>query len=122
MANTITALYTVDASLGGAGPVRYIKVEHDGLSGDAIIFSPQTDHHVFLVGFLLSDGDPALVTFKSGSDTLITLDMAANSGIWDKIGNGFAIASEKGEDLIINSDAAATFLCAIIEERGLVFA
>lgn len=115
MANTVTPLYTLPDRVGGAGPVRVIKVEHDGGGGDATIYTPSATKQVYLVGMTSSDDDAMTLTFKSGSTTLVPIQLGTNQGIYDKVNGGYYLATKRSEALIVSSNAAVTLLCHVVE-------
>ena len=117
----LTELYTIPARIGGAGPIHVIYGSL-GAATDETIYSPAADKTAFLIGALVSEGSATNMTFKSGSETIAILELAANQGIWDKINSGVIMAAEEGEDLVANPSvavSAATFF--VIEASSLVF-
>jgi len=114
-------LYTLPIRIGGVGPVHVISGSLTS-STDEIIYTPAADKCAFLVGQLFSETDATNITYKSGSDTIVTVELATNQGIYDKVSEGIITASEMGAVLIANpSVSVSSAVFYVIEAKSLVF-
>ena len=123
-ANSATELFTdtdtdPDIRYYDGSPVRYVAVAFDTTASDLIIYSPATGFSACLIGLDFSETSASNLTIKSGSDTLVTLELGANQGTWGSAG-GVPICTERGEDLIFNvSVAISTMLAKLVEVKTL---
>jgi len=116
MANTSTFLHSV--VVGGKLLDAY-SVTIDTTGSDLTVFTPATGNHVFVHGVIFSEGTAANLTFKSGSTTLITPEMAANQGVWSSIERDvFHLSTAKGEALVLNSSAAISSMLVYVSQNS----
>lgn len=117
----LAEIYTIPARIGGCGPIHVIYGSLT-LATDETIYTPASGNTAFLVGAVLSEGNATNLTFKSGSEVIAIPELAANQGLFELITNGFYLAAEVSQALIVNpsvSVTAATFF--VIEAKSLVF-
>ena len=123
MANTATLVGTTPRRVN-AGPVYSYKIAIDTTGSDLTIQTPATGNRIFIVGFWLADGTANNITWKSGSNTLFTPELAANFNLIQPVptgdSDGWILATNAGEALIINCSAALTSgLIHVVEAKQL---
>src|SRR5690349_5662410 len=96
-ANTATAQTALPIRVGGAGYVVPYKVTFDTTASDLTVVTPGSGKMACIVGMTFSEASASNVTFTSGSTSLLTLELAANSGVYDKISNGAFFCTQPGE-------------------------
>lgn len=88
--------------------VKQWTVFIDG-AGDLTITTPATGNQIFLMGICSAEAAAKNLIFKSGSTTLLSLEMAANQGISEKVDrNGYIIVTPVSGALIVNASAVTT--------------
>ncbi len=128
MPNLATAQAAIPVGYKHSGLGAYIipiLCTFDTADSDLTIYTPQEDCYLALVGLQYSEADAHSLTIKSGSTTLITYQMPANSGKDFGIGNGLLCSSlAKGEALKLRCTTAtiATILAHVMEYKQLQFA
>lgn len=121
MANSKTDLdpISVGYERGDIRTITPIIVAYD-TAADFTLYSAVAGKHIGVLGMQYVEGDAHNLSFKSGSTTLITYQMAANSGISAKLGGGVMFATNKGEALVMNCDVpVATFIVYVTEFTNL---
>lgn len=119
MSNTATELFQNESRIYGLGPVRTVQITFDTVDEDLVVHSPIAGNSAFLTKLVFSEADAANLTIKSGSDSLVVLQLAANQGVWTPQ-DGIPIHTEYGEDLIMQcSVAIATMVAYIVEGRKM---
>lgn len=122
MANTATARTKIPvnfakSSIVGVTPVI---VSIDTTSSDLTIYTPAADKHAAIVGMIYTDSTSHNLTIKAGSTSLVTLEMAANMGIFMKLDGSLGPCGGRGETLVLNSDAAISSMLVYIAEFGVI--
>ncbi len=118
--NTATEKTALPIRVYGVGPVRPYEITLDTTDTDLTIRTPVSGNMACIVGIDLSEGTAANVTFSSASDTNLYLELAANQGLAQNIGQGIFYCSQPGEALKVKSSAAITgFWINVIEAARL---
>lgn len=120
----LAELYTLPIRIGKnkAGPVHVISGSLTLATNETVYTPTKTENCVFLVGQFFSEGDATDVTYKSGSETIVIPQLAANQGVLDKIRQGVILGTEAGQALVINpSVTIASAVFHVIEAKSLDF-
>lgn len=117
-----TEKYTGDIRLrGGAGPIRVIEGSAPAAT-DTTVYTPSTGNMCLVVGIRFSEGTASNVTFKSGSDTLELLELAANQGLSERVDGGVVMFTEASEALVVNPSAEISSMTFyIVETKEFIF-
>ncbi|MBX2861172.1 MAG: hypothetical protein KTR14_08050 [Vampirovibrio sp.] len=102
-ANTATEQTARRINFSGEGPVRYVMASLDTVDTDLTVYDPPSKRMACVVGIRMSNSSPVNLTLKSGSDTMVTLELASNQGLWG--GGNTPLCTAPGEDLIIQASA-----------------
>lgn len=105
----LTATDTIPASVGGLGPVFEYETNLSAGVDKDIKAASSTTSRVWVVGLLMSEGTATNLTIKTLTKS-ITIELAANQGIYDKTGKGFIFAGKPGETVTFSSTADVTGL------------
>ena len=122
MANSSTKFQDIAIGSGHIGPVKQYHVVIDTIDTDLTIMTPaQSDYRVFVVGITLSEGTATNLTFKSGSNALPVIELAANQGKWDPVQlPAFYLATKPGEALVMKSSAAISGMILYCVESTVI--
>lgn len=101
------ALSSYDTLTLGFGGVRTINVYNGSLTATvtATVQTPLATNRIFLVGLNFSETSAVNLQLISNNTTIHTLELGANQGTWDKVGNGFIFATKTGEALKLQASA-----------------
>jgi len=111
--NSVTALYTNSSECyHNECGMEYVRANFDTTDTDLTINTSPDSTMTCMVGLAFSDSTPANLTIKSGTDTLTTLELGANQGVFS--GNVGPFCTEEGEDLIMQ-------VSALIGQIGIKF-
>lgn len=118
-ANAINDLYTnADECFMNECGVEYKRADFDTASADLTINTSPADTMTCMIGILFSDSTAANLIVKSGTDTLATLELGANQGMFD--GNVGPFCTEEGQNLIMQvSDIIGEIGIKLIESKKL---
>jgi len=109
MANTATALTAVPMGWGHTGTgglVVPIVVTFDTVGVDLTVYDTPTNVYCAIVGMQYGEASAHNLIIKSGSQTLVTLEMPVSTVVDDRIGDGFKCITRLGEDLIMQVTTA----------------
>lgn len=119
-ANSATVQTALPIRVNGLGPVYPYVVAFDTTSSDLTIRTPSSGNMVCIVGMQMSETNAANLIFTSGSTQLLTLELAANQGVYDPIDEGASFCTQPSEALKIQTSAAITnMLLYVIEAKYL---
>lgn len=129
MANAKTLIQTIPCSFhpAGFGLVTQYEVVIDTLTSDFTIHTPTAGNRVAVVGLYYAETSAHTLIWKSGSTTLVTLDMPANSGQIKGLGVGegaLIITAASGALVIQVQTAVIPSLLVYVAEitpAGLLF-
>lgn len=113
----LTDLYTLPIRLGGEYGVHVISGSLT-LATDEVIYTPASGKCAFLVGAFFSENNATTITFKSGSETIVAVELTTYQGMQDKIGNGVILASEAGQALKANPSVSITSAVFFVVEAA----
>lgn len=122
MANTATAKTALPIQVCGVNVVPYV-VSIDTVDTDLTVRTAANDKAmVAVVGIMFSEGTAANLGLKSDSgNTYVTLELAANQGLYLPLSGDVCFATQPGEDLIIRSSAAiSSMLLYVIDTSKIV--
>lgn len=118
----LAELYTLPIRIGGASPVRVIAGEATAATDNEIDAPNDPLNTIFLVGQSFVETSATNATYKSGDETIVTMELAANQGLVNSIDGGVVIAAEVGKALKINPSVTITSgVFFVVEARSLVF-
>lgn len=120
MANTSTLIDTLPISVYGASSVEMYVVNIDTVDTDLTIRAAVAGKFHAMVGFLLDDSANSVVTFKSNTTTIATLEKGYSYN--SNIGDGVILTSKIGEGLVIRSTHAidAITIYVIVTDQILI--
>jgi len=123
MANTATAQTALPVTVGGHGPVIPVVVTMDTTGSDLTVYTPDSDKVLALVGITFAEGSANSLTIKSGSTTLVTLELTTFQGLSHKVGGGAILFTAKGEALKFNVGTAAvsTMIVYVVQAERFDF-
>lgn len=119
MANTAVADAPVPVNIVSSGGVRIVpvRVSFDTPAADLTIFTPAADKRWGIFGLQFIEATAANLTVKSGANTLVTYEFAANSGISkDLTGWPLLVGSAVGEILAMQCSAAIGSMIVYVGE------
>ena len=121
MANTATVQTALPILVKGVGvnAIPYV-IAIDTTGADLTIKTPGGGGMVVVVGLMFSEGTAGNLIFKTGSTTLVTLELAANQGLFLPLGNQVYMATQPGEALKIQSSMAITSMLMYVAETSKV--
>jgi len=106
-ANAATAQTAHGMRIAGAGPVTPYVVSFDTTASDLTIVTPGSDKMACVVGMAMAETSATNVTFKSGTTSLLTLELAANQVFGAPIGAPI-VCTQPGEALKMQVSVAVT--------------
>lgn len=116
MANSSTLVSS--CSMRGKTIYAY-RVVVDTTGSDLTIRTPLTGNHIFLMGIIGSEASATNITWKSGANTLVTTEQAANQGLWAPVSRGsFYLFTEKGSALVMQASVAVDSLLMYVAEES----
>lgn len=115
MANSATLITSVNHR---GKVIHEYAVVLDTTSSDLTILTPVAGNHVFMHGISFSEGTGAPnLTFKSGSTTIFTPELAANQGIWNVVNrDSYYLATTQSAALILNTSVIISTLVIHVSE------
>lgn len=116
--NSATVKTALPIRVYGVGPVYAYEVVIDTVDTDVTLRTPASANMACIVGVDLSEGTAANVTFTTGSDTNVYLELATNQQVVKNIGEGVFYCSQPGEALKFKSSAAITGLWFYVVEAA----
>ena len=120
MANTATSqsVVPIGYSHGGSGiGATPVTVVIDTTGADLTVFTPSSDKYWAILGISYVETDAHNLTIKSGSTTLVTYEMAANSGLVHPMGNGILLTGvARGDALVIQSSVAISSMVFYVQQ------
>lgn len=125
MANVATAQTALPVHFKGAGGNAYlvpVVITMDTPGADLTIYTPAATAYAAIAGMQMVETTGAVaLTIKSGSTTLVTLELPASALIDNKVGEGLKIIGAKGEALKFNAatTAPSSILVYILEFEQL---
>lgn len=106
MSNTATAQAALPIRVGGAGPVIPYVLTFDTTNTDLTIVTPGTGKMAAIVGMWMSQTAATNIILTSGTTQLVTLQLAGNEGIYDKINSGAIFITQPAAALKIQVSVA----------------
>jgi hypothetical protein len=106
--NSATEKTALPIRIYGAGPVRPYEIVIDTVDTDLTIRTPASGNMACIVGIDMSEGTAANFTFSTGTDTNLYMELAANQGLAQNLGEGIFYCTQPGEALKVKSSAAIT--------------
>lgn len=118
----VSELYTLPIRYRGAGPVHVIAGSLDATT-DITLYTPNDPNNsVFLVGQFFDETVANNLAYKSGSTTIVTLELAASQLVNVDMKAGVQLGTAPGQALIVNASAGITSaVFHVIEAKYLVF-
>lgn len=95
----LAELYTL--SIRGVGKVHVVAGSL-AANTDNVVFTAQNDKNAYIVGQIFAETSATNMTYKNGSESVITTELAANQGALLPIGSGVIFGAEKGTAIIVN--------------------
>ena len=122
MANTATQLNPLNMQNGLSRAITPIVVSFDTINSDLTIYTPdKAQKMVAVVGMAASNTTASNLTVKSGSTTLVTLQLAANQGIYHPIGKPIFV-TQPGQALVMQVSAQPfTALIYVVQGDNFAF-
>lgn len=127
MANAVTALAPVPMGYGRTGigiqTIPLLPI-FDTLDSDFTIYTPASDQFWAIVGIQYVEASAHVLTFKSGTTSLLALEMPANSGRDDPLGTGIILVGQaKGEGLALRMSTAliSSLIIYVQEFKEVIF-
>jgi hypothetical protein len=121
MVNTATAqtALPIHTKSVGLDIVPHV-VTIDTVDTDLTIVTPTGTAMACVVGIMFSEGTAGTLTFKSGTTTLMALELAANQGLFLPLGDQIYFATQPGEALKIRSTVAITNMLIYVASTSKV--
>ena len=122
MANTATAQTALPIQTRGVGVnVTPYVIAIDTVDTDLTIITPANSSAMaVVVGLMFSESTAANITFKSGSTTLLKVELSGSQGLYLPLGDQVYLATQPGEALKIQSSAAITNMLMFVAETSRV--
>ena len=90
-------------------------------AADFTVYTPvNADAYVAVLGFLFADATASNLTIKSGSTTLVTLELAANTGLYQPVNGDIMLETAIGEALVFNASATMSSILVHVMEISQV--
>lgn len=119
-ANSATAKKAYRMRVYGEEPVIPYEVAIDTVGTDVTVRTPAPGNMVCLVGIELQEATAANITFTSGTDTNLYLELPAGGQFVHGIGEGVLWCTQPNEAMKFQSSAAITsFMMYVIETPRL---
>lgn len=122
MANSSTLIQSLPIGLKNKGftSIKQYAVVLDTTGADLTIHTTTSGYHAVLLAFLYAEADAHTLTFKTGSTTLVALEMPANSGR-DQNMDLTPIVTKLGENLVarVSTAGIATAIALVAEFQEL---
>lgn len=121
MSNTATAQTALPITTRGVGVnVTPYVIAIDTVDTDLTIVTPTGTAMACVVGMMFSEGTAGTLTFKSGTTTLMALELAANQGLFLPLGDQVYFATQPAEALKIRSSVAITNMLVYVASTSRV--
>lgn len=104
-------LYDTRDNAIAAGSTGRVNLTANG-TGETVLYDEV--RRVYVAGITVVDGDAQNIGLASGGVETVPLQLAANQGPYDTIGNGYVFATKSNQILGMSSSAACTALIRVV--------